>query len=472
MSTRCPGRYIVKRVIKTIISAALILSSAAAYANSGPVYMPEYPSSEIMAVDKNSPIEVINENLIFDFSGSAGRYLDSYECMVTAEYEMANPESEDLSVQMAFPFIERIGGLSEDNIKIRSDNEELDFEIYLGETVETNKADTENENYFQFEKIIGSISNDIYSAENFSQDEAGNLYSIEINTDNDIRIAADLNYDYEKTKILAGEFNGFSREGGKTRLTAWCRDSEVLYIYVLGHDVEFSISGYTDGGLSDKTDEFTYEISKKEIDVKTYLLDYIKNNPYISFENISDIQLYNVFAEAMDEQFTNNLGFAALDELLNYGSTNRMITLVYNVEFPKNSQKTVSVSYKTSGTMDRRNTKEPLYTYDYILNPAENWKDFKNLNIKIFPPEEAPYIVDSSIELTKEGNIYTAYLETLPQDDLQFTIYGKEKVTFMDKIEGEIDKKAGYALLFAPFILGLIIIVFIIYKLLKRSAAK
>lgn len=462
-----------KRMIMIILSLALAFSFAlTAYANSGPVYMAEYPSSEIMTVDKNSPIEVKNEKLIFDFSDSTDRYMDSYECMVTAEYEMVNPTNDELSVQMAFPFIERIGGLSEDSITIRADNEELDYEIYLGETVETMTPDTKKANYFEFGKIIETISHDIYKAENFSQDERGRLYSIEIKTDNDIRIAVDLDFDYEKTNILAGEFSGFSRNEGKTtRLTAWCRDTEILHIYVLGEDADFSISGYTDGGLTDKTEDFIYEVTEKEIGVKTYLLDYINNNPYMSFANISDIQLYNVFAKVMDEYFTYNLGFCPLDDVLTHGSIKRMITLVYTVQFPKNSDKTVSVSYKSLGTMDRRNTKDPLHTYDYILNPAKNWNDFKNLNIKIIPPEEAPYIVDSSIELTKEGTIYTAYLETLPEDDLQFTLYSKEKVTFMDKIEGEIDKKAGYALFFVPLVLGFIIIIFLLYKLIKKFLA-
>ena len=39
--------------------------------------------------------------------------------------------------------------------------------------------------------------------------------------------------------------------------------------------------------------------------------------------------------------------------------------ILYHSEF-------VSVSYKTSGTMDITETAKLLYTFDYILNPAEN----------------------------------------------------------------------------------------------------
>ena len=456
-----------KKFIKVILSVLLVISFAtAAFANSAPVYWQGYPSAEILSVDKNSPIEVKNENLVFDFSNE-GDYNHSYECKVTAEYEMVNPTTEDLSVQMAFPFIESIRTLSESNIRITADNE-LPYEIYVGEIINNyNSDDAEEKNHFEFEKIIETITTDTYKADNFSDNETGKLYSIEFkpSSDTDIRVVVDLDFDYGKTKIFAGDFSGFSREEGKTRLTTWCREPEVMDIYVLGEDAEFNISGYIDGSMNEKTDLYTYEISEEEIDVKTYLLDVIRNYLHMNFDDISDIQLYNLFAKVMDEQFTNNLGLSTLDELLTYGSINRLITLVYNVEFPKNSERTVSVSYKTVGTMDKRNTKEPLYTYDYILNPAKNWKDFKNLNIKIIPPEESPYVIKSSIGLNKEGNIYTASLENLPEDDFTFTVYYKEKITFMDKLAGEIDRSLGYIFMFMPFVLGFILIIAIVVAL-------
>jgi len=125
--------------------------------------------------------------------------------------------------------------------------------------------------------------------------------------------------------------------------------------------------------------------------------------------------------------------------------------------------------------MDKRNTAKPQYLYDYILNPAENWNKFNNLNIKIITPPEAPYIVDSSIELNKEeGNIYTAALENLPEDDLSFTLYSREKVTMLDKIEGRVNRSFGY---FAPIVIGIIVILVMILGIaivskLKRKRPK
>lgn len=453
-----------KRVVKLIVVGLVIFSGALTFANSGPTYMSGLPSSGLLAVDKDTPIEVKGENLTFDFSDNEDYYAPLGN--VTAEYKMVNPTSEDLLVQMAFPYIGTLGTISSDNIKISSDNEKLSYDIYLGNTIRSSRPDETEIEYFEFEEVIGSISNDIYKAEKFSADEIGKLYSIEINatSDTDINIALEFEYNYENTNIFTEGFNGFFRDGGKTRLTTWIKEQKIVYIYVLGEDIDFSISGYTDGALTEKTDSFTYTISETQEEVKTYFLETIRN----SYNDIiPDIQLYNVFAKVVDFEFTNNLGFSSVDNGMSY--VDRMIVLVYNVEFPKNSEKTVSVSYKTEGTMDLRNTKEPLYTYDYILNPAKNWKDFKDLNIKIIPPEKAPYVVESTIELNKDDNIYTAFLENLPEDDFKFTFYYKEKVDFWDKLAGRFDRSIGYIMLFTPFILGFILIIVLLYKLIKKK---
>jgi len=91
-----------KKSIK-ITMILLIFSFSLVFANSGPVFWQGYPSSDIMTVDRNSPIEVKSENLIFDFSEESN---DSYsiQANVTAEYEMTNPTDETQSVQMAKRF--------------------------------------------------------------------------------------------------------------------------------------------------------------------------------------------------------------------------------------------------------------------------------------------------------------------------------------------------------------------------------
>ena len=151
----------------------------------------------------------------------------------------------------------------------------------------------------------------------------------------------------------------------------------------------------------------------------------------------------------------------------------RIFTLVYTVEFPHSSEREVSISYYTSGTMDKTKTVDPLYTFDYILNPAKHWKDFKDLNIKVIAPEKAPHIVKSSIEFTKgENNTYTATLNKLPEDDLSFTLYANEKITLQDRIKGKLNNKFGYFFPFVANAAALLVVAVIIIVVQKRKKNK
>ncbi len=467
-----------KKLFKSIVVTLLISSFTIVFANSGPVYWKGYPSSDIMTVDKNSPIEINNEKLTFDFSDE-DRDSFSVTAKVTAEYEMINPTNETQRVQMAFPFVERLDNINYDDIKITAAGKELPYEFYIGKAVDNYESSFEEtkEKNFDFDEIINTISHDNYKANSFNADEIGKLYYIEIKpaTDAGIEFAVDFSYDQEKTNILIKNFNSFNISDEKIRIASDCFEPQIAEVYVLGEDIDFNINGYTIGSSKEETNLFTYEIFEKEVDVKTYLLDYIKSYYRDNFEHISDIQLYNIYANALDRYFINNLGFCSEHDIFSESGHERIITLVYTVEFLPASEHKVSVSYLTRGTMDKRNTAKPQYLYDYILNPAENWNKFNNLNIKIITPPEAPYIVDSSIELNKEeGNIYTAALENLPEDDLSFTLYSREKVTMLDKIEGRVNRSFGY---FAPIVIGIIVILVMILGIaivskLKRKRPK
>jgi hypothetical protein len=462
-----------KKLVK-IISILLVSSFSLVFANSGPVYWQGYPSSDIMTVDKDSPIEVKSEDLIFDFS-NGNNDSHSVQANVTAQYEMTNPTDETQLVQMAFPYIERLYNINYDNLKITADGKELQYEVYAGNVVNNygNSFEENKDENFDFDEIVNTISNNIYDAKSFSADEIGKLYSIEIKptTDNGIDFTVDFTYDQDETNILTKNFNGFSLNGGKARITSGCFDTQIAEIYVLGEDFDMDIKGYTIGSSKEETDLFTYEITEKEVNVRSYLLDSMKSNSFVDFKHISDIQLYNLYAVALDKYFINNMGFCTVDDVLAESGSVRIITLVYTVEFLPSQEQTVSVSYKTKGTMDKRNTSSPQYLFDYILNPAKNWNSFNDLNIKIITPQEAPYIIDSSIELiNEEGNIYTASLEKLPEEDLSFTLYSKEKITLYDKIEGRINRSFGY---FAPIVIGIIaffiiVIIFIIVRKFKK----
>ncbi len=444
-------------------------------ANSGPVFWQGYPSSEVMSIEENSPIIVKNENLVFDFSDNDDSHY-TISGKVTAAYDMVNPTNESLSVNMAFPFVGVMEKLSGDDIVITADGSTIPYTIYAGDVVNNHGSPRDDEKgaSFEFADILGNITDIPYKAESFRENEKGKLYTLHVRptTDQRINLAVDFRLDHRKTKVLTRGFNRYEREAEKTRVASWCYEPEVLEIYVLGEDIDLNINAYSDGELSKKTDLFDCRSFKQEVDLRTYLMSYIEKETDIDNSVISDAQLYNLYAEALDRYFTKHMGFCSEHDLMAQRNYERIFTLVYTVEFPPEEEKEVSVTYNTSGTMDMRETSKPLYTFDYILNPAENWKDFKNLNINIIPPEKAPYIVRSSIDLIKgEDNIYSAVLADLPEEDLFFTLYEDSEITILDKVAGKLHKSFGYLYPFAVgiFILAAGIITGVVFKLLRRQ---
>lgn len=484
-----------KSIIFLISAVMILFSPAFVFANSGPTHWEGQPSSQILSIDQDTPITVEKEDLIFDFSVNDNPetwdlYGEGYTLggKVTASYQMCNPTNESLSVQMAFPFVGPLYSLPAQDILIAADGRTLPYETFVGNTVQGfgRAYGDAIENSFDFAKIVSSITYESYKAENFEEDEIGKLYTITVSpiSEQVINYAINFQYDPKKTKIITRGFDRFERDDNKIRNAAWCDRLTTLEVFILGEDIGFSEEAFKDGGLSEKTDLYTAVTATQKIGFKDYLMKYIKevgesesNGDMDHYStHLTEMQVYNVYAKIIDRYFTQNEGYCPDPGLMGDGGFDRIITLVYKVEFPPGSTRNVSVSYKTFGTMDMRETSKPIYTFDYILNPADNWSEFKNFNVKIIPPKEAPYIVKSSIDFHRdEGGVYTADLEALPQEDLSFTLYENVRITLKDRATGMMYRSFGY---FYPLVFGglAIIIVLIVgvslYKRLRNSARR
>jgi hypothetical protein len=460
-----------KKLNKSILLTIVIFSfSTIIFANSGPVFWQGYPASDIMSIKANSPITVKNEKLVFDFSNyDESDYTISGK--VRAAYSMANPTKETQLVQMAFPFVGTLYALSPESVVITADNIILPYDLYLGDVVDIRgNPRYEKDTNFDFANILNAITEEAYKAEGFEDSEKGKLYTIEVKPNANEIVNFVVSFNGNRTKVLANGFNSYERNNDIIKSTALCDKPTTLEVFVLGEDIGIFTNTYIAGKAKGKTDLLTCQISTQEVEFKSYFMDYIKSHTNASLRGMtSDTQLYNLYAKALDRCFKANMGYSSEYDLMAQGDYKRIMTLVYTVEFPKDSEKEISVSYNTSGTMDKTETAKPLYSFDYILNPATNWRDFKNLNIEIITPKQAPYIVKSSVDLIKgENKLYTATLTDLPAEDLSFTLYADEKITLLDKAAGNLQNSFEY---FAPFeivasvlLLGIIIIVIIVKR--------
>ncbi len=452
-------------IIILILSISL---TSIVHSNSGPTYWRGYPSLEILAVEEDSFIEVENEKLIFDFSKeeyiNKGDY--SISGLVTATYAMTNPTENMERVQMAFPFISSINDFNPNEIVIRSEDVNIPFEVFIGEEImlKNRKGEETKENRLDFEKILSSINKGIYSPAYFDYDEIGTLHKYSIKTlVEEVNIEIDYTYDREKTKVISKGFNAgyFGGEDNKERISSWIRDNEILEVFVIGEEIELGINGFRDGEKKAKSDKYSYELTIEEVTIGDYLKKEaeIYNEQYGYNEYLAENQVFNLYASTLDELIQDNIMNLWIDQLYGIGSVDRIFVLLYEVEFLPQSSKEISVSYLTKGTMDSVETKEPLHSFEYLLNPASNWASFKDLTIEIKPPKEHPYIVASSLELIKnKDGTYTGEYKLLPSEDLTFTLYSKEEITFKDKVERQLYNSRYFIPIIIPMVASIIII--------------
>jgi len=430
-----------KKRVFLMIPLLLLAFISHSFANSMPVYWQGYPSFEVLTVDKNSPVEIIHEDLVFDIS-EFRKHEYTISGRVSATYEMFNPTDKDLSVLMAFPIISKLYKFSKDDVSITAEGENIPFEVYLCESVDKYGAAVEQEDIsFDFSKVAQAITTGPYRGENFSENDEGFMYTFEVapkNTET-INFSVRMNeFDMSRTKIAVDGFN--SIEGGQDymKVSGRCYEKTTFEIFVIGDDIDFQVEGYTDRNPEEKSDEFTYTVYRTSMSVKVFIENMIEKSKKEDTEysdifstKIADIgrtQIYRMYISAMDVALSENT-FVSYGDLAGQFYDNRLIILLYTVEFPANSGKTVSVRYNSHGTMDSRNTREPLYTFTYLLAPARYWAAFNNLDVEIITPSQAPYIVQSSMELknTKPRH-YTAKFTSLPENNLTFTIHANDRI--------------------------------------------
>ncbi len=429
----------------------IFLCGMGVFANSAPSYWKAYPYSDILAVAKDTPIIVDREHLTFDFTKthSTGGH-GSPAATVLAEYQMTNPTDGVLSVQMAFPFAARLSSLSAADISIMADGTAVPFEIFI-DPQRINGSASPDESFSFHYGSIGTITNQELILQGFSLDSDAKRYSLTVSAKEEDNLYLEVSYtaDADQTLLIGKDFQAisFSPETGN-QLQCRIRVHAKPEILILGKEPELSLEVLTEDGKKADKSLYRLDVISGLTDPKAYLIEAIRQE--LTAETsaaISDIQLLNpCLHEIMREN--RSAGCAMISDVVSAVSDNRIFTLVYQVEFPPRTTKSVSVSYLAEGTMDRRETVSPKYSFTYLLSPAKNWAGFGGLDLEIITPRKAPYIIESSLPLSVSGvNRYSAQFDSLPASELSFTLYEKEQVTWIDKTERAVSK-SSYLLFF------------------------
>lgn len=143
--------------------------------------------------------------------------------------------------------------------------------------------------------------------------------------------------------------------------------------------------------------------------------------------------------------------------------------LVYTVEFPAGGSREVSVSYPSLSYSVRDGTTDWTHTFTYLLSPAQHWAHFGTLDVEISTPEEAPYVIDSTLHLEEAGErSYTARFDGLPEGELEFTLYSKPSITLLDRANVWV-QNIRYALVILWPLLLLIVLIAAIGIFVRRQ---
>lgn len=414
-----------KKIAITCIVILGVMLPNLIFANSAPVYIQEYPSFEVLPMD-DFPVEVEGEDLEIE--------LDEYspsKASVKGEYKIKNTSGEDISATMIFPYISE--GYFEFGAIITLDGNAVPYETYFAGEINPVDYFEDPEGFAKqvdMDSIIDSLNSPQYKPVNFDDMSETSIYSIEFESPTKDQLELSFEINPEKTRVLAVNFSGIEvDDSGKCRAFEHIGKSDVGekgYILVLGEDTLYGIESSTG-----------WEIDEEAFVVKDFIMEKIinSNDSWYYNPNRNIDSLYKRFIKRTDDLFGESHIVSDSNTVMEEILANNISVLLYDIDIKAGQESAMSVKYPIKATIDRRKSNDYVNTFAYILNTAEKFRDFNELEITVKLNGRHPYIIESSLPLNHVGDgIYRGYFDELPEKDFVFSTYPKE----------EIEKKPGF----------------------------
>ncbi len=233
--------------------------------------------------------------------------------------------------------------------------------------------------------------------------------------------------------------------------------SEVLDIRVDGAQAEitarYSMKNTTDVAVS--TDSMfispNIERANVEVVVNQQAVEYSTQSYELNYD--ADIQ-------------TNDWNFAVLNDSKNANENGRMVdTILFNIAFLPNQQLDVVVSYIYNlGGYPTLNFDVKRGVIEYLLTPANMWKDFENLTINLYLDKDMPIVTSSNVEFEKvAARTYQYVSDSLPEQDLIIEIDQNAWQSFWSFFRNP------YLMFFLPVLIPIVLIfAIILYFVIKK----
>lgn len=427
----------------TAVAAAVTVAPMrlTANANSGPSSWSGVAASGAIFSGENCPIEVESEVLTFEIPhlieyNSSREELLEYSSGFSAEYTFKNPTQNAVNATLAFP----LGQHSDFGYWEKNAEDHYDKFVYLEDmlaengrynvSVDGEQIDAEMRytfhawNGFDFSEESKRICDGFRQHDFYNPDLPVYKYSFDIYSDETGEFNAELTVT-DKNLRFAGDYGNISEgKNSKTVTYHWIKNGEQIELYTIGGGLDensFAWKFYKPYGIFDL---FTKKIEaqavlspKAEVEVTTFkdyvFAGYSGGNGASEYEK-SDF--YNAALDYIDEYLTTSMLPKSFDFLEN--SSYLMRWFVYDLNFSAGQtiKNTVSAPLFSGGLY----TYTPyVYTYNYLLSPAQKWSGFNSLEIRINTPY---YVVNSSLYFEKTESGYVYISDGLPDGELEFEL--------------------------------------------------
>lgn len=419
-----------KKTLHKIVSAVVALFAAVpcavspAFANSGPMYEEGVTASGAIVRGEKSALAVESEKLTFNISDFPdAEFPQNYRSTVTAEYKFVNTTENTVKTSMAFP----LGNLP-------PYFEHSWSNLSLAPTVTVNGSEVEAQvrypygSYESFSESVKNISDEWYSDGFYRPDLPVTEFAVSMDVQ-DYGYAyavGEFKCDASKTRLIGDSLN-IDKIRNVLRVGYEPAGSE--YFYVLGDASVFECVWHAEVLSNGKYKSVDLPLTVNRLG-ETTLKEFVlsrRNDDSV----VGELDFYN----GAVRNFNTGSEFASYKK--NYYDSEFLTWYTYDVEVAPNGRVTNSVTAPIFPKIDYRYT-PAAYAYNYYLSPAAEWQSFGKLEVAV----NTEYNLTSqsySLNFNKVDGGYTAELDSLPSEELSFSLCSEANPSFWVSSHKETD---------------------------------
>ena len=427
---------------------AIAVPSSVCEANSALRYYEGRNAAGVMSKSKDSPIAVEKEELTFDIQFDE-HYLNGLQIgSVSAKYTFKNTSDSEAKADVVFP----VGSLKRMRESSSNDIEKFGVKIN-GEKVDCRLRYTvkDYDSYFNRDRDLRYIDDEMLENDFFAPDKKVFKYTYTATSDSLYCKMFFGSVDPHKIVCANGYDTWRQNLDGTINVAFRWRDGEYVF-YAIGEEIDFAQRAefYSDYNLTQKVDASLKLVSKQEITFKDLALLYFDEK-----YGVSEIDWYNaVFGNLQSDGIATRRDLNVYDSLycwfeyeMNFAPAQTIVNEVVAPMYPD---------------LDEEHS-PTVYVFNYLLSPAATWKSFANLDVRV---NTNYYMTESSHDFEKVEGGYVLHFDTLPQDELSFSLCSEQNPGWRGRGAHVIVDIILLSLLLPPcaIVVGLVVTIVIVKK--------